>query len=169
MNYPAASRIAALLLAPILGAAAAAGSAGAAPAGPTVAATPSTPMPAAPGAAPALPKEVSAKVEQRIRQLHGQLGITPAQQPQWEQFAQVMRDNAAQISQASADRIARVKALNAADNMQSYAQLAQVHATDMQKLASAFQSLYASFPEAQKQVADSVFHKGNAIAPRHRE
>ena len=78
-----------------------------------------------------------------------------------------MRDNAAQISQASADRVARVRALNAADNMQSYAQLAQVHATNMQKLASAFQSLYASFPEPQKQVADSVFRKSDAIAPRH--
>ena len=167
MNRPA-SRITTLLLVPILGAALAVGIADAAPAGPTVS-TPSTAAPAAPAAAPALPREVSAKVEQRIRQLHGQLGITSAQQPQWDQFAQVMRDNAAQISQASADRIARVRALDAADNMQSYAQLAQVHATDMQKLATAFQSLYASFPEAQKQVADSVFRKGNAIAPRHRE
>ena len=167
MNRPA-SRITTLLLVPILGAALAVGIADAAPAGPTVS-TPSTAAPAAPAAAPALPREVSAKVEQRIRQLHGQLGITSAQQPQWDQFAQVMRDNAAQISQASADRIARVRALDAADNMQSYAQLAQVHATDMQKLATAFQSLYASFPEAQKQVADSVFRKSNAIAPRHRE
>ena len=165
MNRPQASRLAALLLAPILGAAVAVGTARAAPAGPTIAA-PSTP--AAPGAAPALPRDVSAKVEQRIRQLHSQLGITPAQQPQWDQFAQVMRDNAAQISQASADRIARVRALNAADNMQSYAQLAQVHATNMQKLATAFQSLYASFPEPQKQVADGVFRKSDAIAPHHR-
>ncbi len=167
MNPRAASRIAALLLAPVVGAAVVVGIAAAAPAGPTIA-TPSTTTPAAPGAAPALPKDVSAKVEQHIRQLHGQLGITSAQQPQWDQFAQVMRDNAAQISQASADRVARVGALNAADNMQSYAQLAQVHATNMQKLASAFQSLYASFPEPQKQVADSVFRKNNVIAPRHR-
>ena len=114
-----------------------------------------------------MPKEASTKVEQHIRQLHSQLGITPAQQPQWDQFAQVMRDNAAQISQASADRVARVNALDAAANMQSYAQLAQVHATNMQKLASAFQSLYASFPEPQKQVADSVFRKSAAL-PHHR-
>jgi phage/plasmid primase-like uncharacterized protein len=50
--------------------------------------------------------------------------------------------------------------------MQSYAQLAQVHATNMQKLASAFQSLYSSFPDQQKLVADAVFRKSNALPTR---
>lgn len=121
----------------------------------------------APAAEPALPKAISARVEQHIRQLHGELGITPAQQPQWDQFAQVMRANAAEINQAFTERAAKVSAMNATDNMQSYAQLAQVHATNLQKLASAFQSLYGSFPEQQQRVADNVFRKSNALPMRH--
>ncbi len=130
-------------------------------AGPAPAAEP------APASEPALPKAVSARVEQHIRQLHRELGITPAQQPQWDQFAQVMRNNAAEINQAFTDRAGKVSAMNATDNMQSYAQLAQVHATNMQKLATAFQSLYGSFPDQQKLVADGVFRKSNALPMRH--
>ncbi len=133
--------------------------------------SPSAPPPAAapkaesspPAVAPAptLPKAQSKRVEQHIKQLHDQLGITTAEEPQWTQFAQVMRDNAAQMEQAFSARGAHVDAMNAADNMQSYAQLAQVHATNMQKLASSFQSLYNSFPDAQKKVADTVFKKSD--------
>ncbi len=157
-----ACRFALLLMTPIL---AATVSAAAAPSGSTISPQ-STAAPTAPPPRPASPS-AAAKVEQHIRRLHGQLGITPAQQPQWDQFAQVMRDNAAQIAQASADRLAHVDALDAADNMQSYARLAQVHAANMQKLASAFQSLYAGFPPAQKQLADGVFRK-SALASRRR-
>jgi periplasmic protein CpxP/Spy len=115
-----------------------------------------------------LPKSVLAKVDQHIKQLHDQLRITPAQQPQWEQFAAVMRDNAAQMAQAFAARGTRLVAMNATDNMQSYAQLAQVHATNMQKLASAFQSLYETFPDQQKQVADGVFQHNNGRPIAHK-
>jgi len=39
----------------------------------------------------------SAETEQHISRLHAALKITPAQQPQWEAFAQVMRENAAHM------------------------------------------------------------------------
>lgn len=107
--------------------------------------------------APVLPTAVSAKVEEHIKNLHDQLKITPAQDPQWEQFAQIMRENAARMTEAFKDRGANVGAMNAADNMQSYAQLAQVHAANMEKLASAFRSLYNIFPDHQKHIADGVF------------
>ena len=119
-------------------------------------------------AAPALAPSMAAKVEQHIRQLHDQLGITQAQQPQWDQFAQVMRDNAAQMEQALTARGDTVGTANAAANMQSYAELAQVHATNMQKLASAFQSLYSSFPDQQKQVADAVFRNSSRNPLTHK-
>ncbi len=47
--------------------------------------------------------------------------------------------------------------MTAPQNMQSYAQLAQVHADGMQKLSAAFQTLYDTFPASQKQIADAVF------------
>ena len=47
--------------------------------------------------------------------------------------------------------------MNAAENMQSYAQIAELHAQDTQKLAAAFQTLYGSMSDAQKKNADTVF------------
>ncbi len=106
-------------------------------------------------------------VEQHINDLHSQLKITAAQQPQWEQFAQVMRDNARDMNQAFQARGAKLASMNAADNMESYAQLTAQHAQDMQKLANAFQTLYASMSDSQKATADSVFraHAGDAGRP----
>jgi len=43
----------------------------------------------APGTVPALPKLISEKVEQHIKQLHDRLGITVAEESQWKQFAEV--------------------------------------------------------------------------------
>lgn len=111
------------------------------------------------GTVPALPKSILEEVEQHIKQLHDQLGITVAEKPQWDQFAQLMRDNAARMQQASAARAANVATMTAPENMQSYSQLAQLHAANMQKLASAFKSLYNTFPDAQKKVADTVFRE----------
>ena len=108
------------------------------------------------------PRATAAAVEQHIRHLHQQLAITPAEEPQWETFASVMRDNAAQMGQAFGDRGTKVGTMSAVENMQSFAQLATLHATDMQNLASAFQALYSSFPDQQKAVADNVFRQNNA-------
>ena len=116
----------------------------------------------APAGHPSLPKDMAAKIEARIAQLHTQLGITAAEQPQWDQFAQVMRENAAQMSEALTDRGAKVSGMNAIDTMQSYAKLAQVHADNMQKLSSAFHALYTTLPDQQKITADKVFRTGDA-------
>jgi protein CpxP len=116
---------------------------------------------------PALPKAMSAKVEQHIKELHDQLHITAAEEPQWQAFALVMRDNAAEMQHSFTDRGSQIGAMDAADNMQSYAQLAQVHATNTQKLASAFQSLYNSFPDDQKRLADGVFRNNRAMHGKH--
>lgn len=56
-----------------------------------------------------------------------------------------MRDNAAQMQQGFTARAANVATMTAPENMQSYSQLAQLHAANMQKLANAFQTLYNTF------------------------
>ena len=124
----------------------------------------STPATAAPpaetqsaAAAPALPKDIAAKVEQHIKSLHDQLKITAAEQPQWDSYAQVMRAGAARMNDAFQDRGEKLATMNAADNMDSYAKIAQTHASNMTQLAGAFQALYNSFPAQQKQLADNVF------------
>jgi protein CpxP len=130
-----------------------------------------TPTPAPQAAAPAghtTPRRLAPQaVEQHINRLHEELQITPAQQQQWDQFAQVMRDNAADMRQAIEQRGTQLASMNAAQDMQSYAQLSEQHAQDMQKLSAAFQPLYDSMSPEQKQNADAVF-RGRAAHAAHR-
>ena len=97
------------------------------------------------------------RVEQRITDLHARLQITPDEQALWDKFAQVMRDNAQQMRQSAGERASRLKEMNASDNMQSYAQLAMLHAQDLQNLSAAFQPLYASLSQDQQRAADTMF------------
>jgi periplasmic protein CpxP/Spy len=96
-------------------------------------------------------------VEQRIASLHEQLGITSAQETQWNDFAQVMRDNASHMQQRLDQRSQGFGQMSAVQNLNSYAAIAEEHAQDMQRLASAFEPLYNSFSDEQKRTADQVF------------
>ena len=117
------------------------------------------PQTSAATSSPALSKQAAEDVDKHIADLHDQLGITPEQQTQWDQFATVMRDNAAAMNAAVEDRGTKMAGMNAADNMQSYADLAKVHAENMQKLAASFGTLYASLSDEQKRTANSVFRR----------
>jgi hypothetical protein len=120
------------------------------------AATPPATMPTTTATAPALPPAQEQKLQAHIKSLHDELKITPAEEADWAQFAAVMRANADDMAQAFNAR-ANVATMTAPQNMQSYAELAQVHADGMQKLSAAFQTLYDTFPASQKQRADAVF------------
>ena len=136
--------------------------------------TPASPAPegAKPAAAqpsplaghPAAGKNAEERVEQRIKELHAQLRITAAERPQWDQFVQVMRENARDMDQAWLQRVDQFQSMNALQNMQSYEQIAEQHAQHLQKLVPAFQSLYNAMPDQQEQLADQVFR---ANAERH--
>jgi protein CpxP len=106
---------------------------------------------------PVAGKTAQERVEQRIKELYSQLRITPAERPQWDQFAQVMRDNARDMDQAWLQRVNHVESMNAVQNMQSYEQIAEQHAQHVQKLVPAFQNVYSVMSEQQKQLADQVF------------
>jgi len=118
-----------------------------------------------PAAAPSSPlaghsvagKTAQERVEQRIKELYSHLRITPAERPQWDQFAQVMRDNARDMDQTWLQRVSHVESMNAVQNMQSYEQLAEQHAQHVQKLVPAFENVYNVMSEQQKQLADQVF------------
>lgn len=105
------------------------------------------------------------RVEEHIRQLHAQLRITPAEQPQWDQFAEVMRQNARAMDQEFAERRQQFPTMNALQNMQSYEKIAETHAQHLQRLVPAFETLYNAMPEQQKRLTDRVF-RGNAEARR---
>ena len=109
-------------------------------------------------------KNAEERVERRIKELHSQLQITPAEEPQWNEFAQVMRENARDMDQAFMHRAQQFPRMNAVQNMQSYEQLSREHAQRVEKLVPAFQKLYDAMPDRQKRLADQVFR---ANAEKH--
>ncbi|MFL5268083.1 MAG: Spy/CpxP family protein refolding chaperone [Stellaceae bacterium] len=117
---------------------------------------------------PVAGKTAKERVENRIKQLHTQLRITSAEEPQWNQFAEVMRQNARDIDQAILNRTQQFETMDAVQNMQSYEQLAEQHAQHVQKLVVAFENLYGAMPEQQKQLADQVFRANVQQHDQHR-
>jgi|SRR5271165_1298766 len=132
------------------------------------AAAPAAPAPVAapPAGAPTPSAATQAAVDQRIRTLQSQLGVTEAQTPLWSAFAQAMRDNAASTDALFTQRAASVSAMSAPDNMHSYAQIARAYADNTEHLATAFDSLYASLSDTQKQAADTLFRQQATAAAR---
>jgi len=113
---------------------------------------------------PVAGKNAEERVEGRIKELHAQLRITPAEEPQWNEFAQVMRENARDMDQAFLQRAQQFPTMDAVQNMQSYEQIAEQHAQRVQKLLPAFEKLYDAMPDQQKRLADQVFR---ANAEKH--
>jgi LTXXQ motif family protein len=132
-----------------------------APAAPSATQQPSTPAPRPTQHA----TRSSADIEARIKSLHDRLHVTAAQEQQWEQVAQVMRENAKTMNKMIRERDAKLRTMNAVDNLNAYAGIAEAHADGVKKLASAFDSLYDSMSELQKKDADAVFR---GIAAHHR-
>ena len=124
--------------------------------------------PAAQSASPAPSAATQTAVDQRIRTLQSELGITETQMPLWTAFAQAMRDNAASTDGLFAQRANAVASMSAVDNMHSYAQLARAYADNTERLATAFDSLYASLTDTQKQAADTLFRQQASAAGQPR-
>jgi hypothetical protein len=122
-------------------------------------------------AAPAPPPpsnqpRIGPSVETRIEDLHRNLKITAAQEPQWRQFAQVMRDNAHALDAILQERSANINKMNAVDDLRSYEKLADAHADGLKKLVPAFEALYNTMSDEQKKNADVVFSNFER-RPRH--
>ena len=154
----------AVLLAPSIGLAQSA-----APFPPTAAPTaPEAPAAVPPSGSPAPSAATQATVDQRIKMLQSQLAVTEAQMPLWSAFTQAMRDNAAATDALFAQRAGAVATMNAPDNMHSYAQIARAYADNTERLATAFDSLYASLSDTQKQAADTLFRQQATAAAEPR-
>jgi periplasmic protein CpxP/Spy len=112
-------------------------------------------------AAPAAMAKADAKrdsaMEQHITELHAQLKITAGEEAQWMAVAEAMRENVKDLDQAIDKRDATVATATAIDSLNSYSNIAQVHADGVKKLSRAFSGLYAVMSDAQKKQADTVF------------
>src|ERR1700709_2969225 len=88
------------------------------------------------------------------------------------QTLHLLHDNAAKADQAFHDRAHKLPSENADEAMKSYAELTQVHADNMQKLAASFSALYATLSDEQKAIADPLFRndhgKKHGGPPQHK-
>ena len=117
------------------------------------------PAPAATGQATAQPPHAPIeKVEARITDLHRRLLITPAQEPEFKAYADVMRANA-QTMQALFQERAKETDMSAVARRRWVARLTQVHADNLNKLVPVFEALYQSLSDQQKKAADTVFEE----------
>jgi Spy/CpxP family protein refolding chaperone len=115
--------------------------------------------PAAPVAVSAAKATRANPVEARIRSLHAALKITAAQEPQWQAVADVMRDNAKTTGALIQKREANAKTMTAIEDLHSYGAIADAHAAGVSKLTVAFETLYDSLSDGQKQAADAAFRR----------
>jgi protein CpxP len=129
-------------------------------------------MPAKPAAAANATSDRGETVEHRITNLHAELRITPAEEPDWNTVATTMRANAVAMDKLVAEKKASAsKGLTAVEDLETYQAFAQAHLEGLKTLIPAFEALYASMPDAQKKAADQVFDRfGSAPAatqPKH--
>jgi periplasmic protein CpxP/Spy len=109
-------------------------------------------------AAPQNPAAAGATVEQRIKDLHAALKITPDQDSKWNEVAQDMRENAAAMDKLiAANRTTPPQTMSAVEDLKIYQKFAQAHVDGLKNLISSFDKLYAAMPDAQKKIADVVF------------
>ena len=97
------------------------------------------------------------RVEARIKELHTQLQITPEQGNLWQNVTAVMRDNAQRIDALVKTRADHAQTMTAVDDVRAYGDIAEAHAEGIKKFLPAFEALYASMSDVQKQHADALF------------
>ena len=127
--------------------------------------TQATPGQQAPGRRMRDTRSPTERVEARIKALHEQLHITDAQEAQWKDVAQVMRDNAKAIEDLIKQRDQNIKTMNAMDDLRSYQALTEAHAEGLKKLVAVFGVLYDGMSDDQKKTADTVFRRSERRPP----
>jgi periplasmic protein CpxP/Spy len=109
-------------------------------------------------------------VEHHITDMHAKLKITPAEESQWKEVADTMRENAKAMDKAIDKRDASLASATAMDDLNAYADIAQAHANGVKKLAKSFSGLYSMMSDDQKKEADQIFshrnHEGKKVANR---
>ncbi len=106
---------------------------------------------AGPGAAP------GQNVEANISNLHQKLQITPAQEPQFNAVAAVMRDTARAEASLPSQPPASATAV---DDLRAFIRYSEVELAGLKKLLPALDALYATLSPAQRKAADAVFRQG---------
>jgi Spy/CpxP family protein refolding chaperone len=97
------------------------------------------------------------KAEARINEMHAKLKITPAQDPQWQDFVNAQRQNAEQMSALIEKRDEGSASMNAVEDFKNYEDIVQAHADGLKTVIPAFEKLYNALSPEQKKMADTMF------------
>ena len=96
-------------------------------------------------------------VEAQLGDIKKRLNITAAQQPQFEQFATIVKQNA-QAMESMMQKEAQTAQRSAVDGLRTAASFAQAEADNLKRLVPALEALYASLSDQQKRTADQLFN-----------
>ena len=107
------------------------------------------------------------RVEDQITNLHAKLKIAPEQEILWGDMAKVMRENGKKMRDGVAERTAKLKTMNAVDDLKSYQMITDEHADGLKRLVPSFEALYTKMSPAQQKNADHVFGEQQRQAARH--
>jgi Spy/CpxP family protein refolding chaperone len=100
-------------------------------------------------------------VDGRIAFLKTELKITPAQEPQWQQVAAAMRQNANALDQQIATARQQHADMDAIQRLTMRSEFAKLRAENDARLLTALRPLYASLSPQQQQMANAL------IGPHH--
>jgi protein CpxP len=121
-----------------------------------------------PNSAPAGQKQTAAapagnSVDAKLAEVKKQLAITPAQQPHFDRFADIVKQNA-QAIEALVQTAQQTAQRDAVEGLRTAANFAQTEADNLKRLVPALESLYASLTDQQKRTADRIFNTPPAAA-----
>jgi hypothetical protein len=112
--------------------------------------------PAAPPPPQAGPPPAGSVMEPRLRQIHQMLHITPAQEADFNAFANALRGNEATMRALFAQRPPGV-GTNAVESLRFEQRLLAAQAEGLRRLIEPFSRLYAALSPTQKNIANRIF------------
>ena len=118
--------------------------------------TPSAQAQAPAGQKPAAAQEADNPVGAQLAEIKKRLNITAAQQPQFEKFADIVKQNA-HTMEALMQKAQQGSQQNAVEGLRIAASFAQTEADNLKRLVPVLETLYASLSEQQKRTADQLF------------
>lgn len=103
-------------------------------------------------------------VEAHLAELKTQLNITAAQQPKFDEFAKVIKQNATTMD-AALQKAQQSAQQSAVEGLRAAASLTQTEADNLKRLVPALEALYATLSAEQKRTADELFSTGSPGGP----
>jgi periplasmic protein CpxP/Spy len=109
-----------------------------------------------PGAEQRQAEPAGDSIEARLAEIKQRLNITAAQQPQFDKFADVLKQNAREMEALMQKELPSAPP-GAVEGLRIAANFAQAEADNLKRLVPALEALYASLSEQQKHAADEMF------------